>query len=242
MIRHRRTFIICLLVSACSVVALAVLDWVRSTGPRFEADGDLLQNSLNLFLCAAGICVLTGLLAYATLRIAIFAARRGHTGLLELFCQIAPTLTRRILGSVVGTSLAFASTGLAQAAPSAIAQVSSSQSEELAAFSDDRVAVNAQPNTTVPTPGWLPGSLSIPMNRLMGSGKERNRPVPDKEVVIVASGQTLWSIAQQMLHSDGSSAEIAKLWPQIYEMNREVIGEDPNMLQLGLELKLPVIN
>jgi nucleoid-associated protein YgaU len=45
-----------------------------------------------------------------------------------------------------------------------------------------------------------------------------------------------------MLHSNGSPVEVAKLWPQIYEMNREVIGEDPNMLQLGLELKLPVID
>jgi len=217
MIRHRKTFIICLLVAACSVLTFAVHDWVRSTRPRFEADGDLLQNSLILFLCAVGICVLTGLLTYLMLRIAIFAARHGHTGPLELFCRIAPTLTRRILGSVVGTSLAFAATGLAHAATYTIPQVSSSQSEELAAFSDDRLAVNAQPNTTVPTPGWLPGSLSIPMNRLMGPGKERNRPAPDNEVVIVTSGQTLWSIAQQMLLSDGSSAEIAKLWPQIYE-------------------------
>ncbi|WP_181147991.1 LysM domain-containing protein [Arthrobacter sp. MYb213] len=186
--------------------------------------------------------MLTGLLTYVTLRIAVFAARRGHTGLLALFCQISPTLTRRILGSVVGTSLAFASTGLAQTATSAIAQVSASPSQELAGFSDDRLAVNAQPNTTVPTPGWLPGSLSIQMNRLMGPGKERDRPVPDNEVVIVTSGQTLWSIAQQMLRSGESSAEIANLWPQIYEMNREVIGDDPNMLQLGLELKLPVID
>jgi nucleoid-associated protein YgaU len=80
------------------------------------------------------------------------------------------------------------------------------------------------------------------MNRLMGSGQERNRPERDNEVVIVTSGQTLWSIAQEMLHSNGSPVEVAKLWPQIYEMNREVIGEDPNMLQLGLELKLPVID
>lgn len=242
MFRHRKTFIICLLASACSAVALALFDWMRSARPRFEENGELLQNLQVLFLCAAGICVLSALLSYATLRIAVFAARRGHTGLLEVFCQIAPTLTRRVLGSVLGTSLAFASTGLAQAATFTIPQVSSSQSEELAAFSDDRFAVNAQPNTTVPTPGWLPGSLSIPLNQLMGLGEERNRQAPDNEMVIVTSGQTLWSIAQQMLHSDGSSAEIAKLWPQIYEMNREVIGEDPNMLQLGLELKLPIIN
>ena len=242
MIRHRKTFIICLLTSACSLLGFTVLDWVRSVRPRFEANGSLLQNALVLFACAAGICVLTGLLVYATLRIAIFAARRGHTGLLEFFCKVAPTLTRRILGTVVGTSLAFTSSGLAQAETSSFPQASSSQSEELAVFSADRTAVNTQPNTTVPTPGWLPGSLSIPMNRLMGSGKERNRPVPANEVVIVTSGQTLWSIAQKMLHGNGSPVEVAKLWPQIYEMNREVIGEDPNMLQLGLELKLPVID
>lgn len=242
MFHYRKTFIAGLLACASAVVVLAVIDWVVSARPRFEPNGGLIQNLLVLFLCGAGTCVLAIMIFYAALRLAIFAAQRGHTGPLEIFGRFAPTLTRRLLGSIVGTSLALSGTGFAQAATVVHPQVSSFQAGRLVALPNSEISLNTQPRANVPTPGWMPGSMSIQLNRLMGSGKEHNRPAAESDVVIVTSGQTLWSIAQQMLNAEGSTIEISKLWPQIYEMNREVIGEDPNMLQLGIELKLPVID
>jgi nucleoid-associated protein YgaU len=48
----------------------------------------------------------------------------------------------------------------------------------------------------------------------------------------VTSGDTLYTIALNRL-SDGSR------WPEIYELNKDVIGEDAGLLRVGMVLKLP---
>ena len=50
--------------------------------------------------------------------------------------------------------------------------------------------------------------------------------------VIVQPGDSLEGIARQ-LYGDAAT------WQQIYAVNREAIGPDPNRLQVGLELTLP---
>ena len=54
----------------------------------------------------------------------------------------------------------------------------------------------------------------------------------EQELWIVNKGDSLWRIAQQQ-YGDGS------LWRQIYEENREVIGEDENVISPGQVLALP---
>jgi nucleoid-associated protein YgaU len=49
---------------------------------------------------------------------------------------------------------------------------------------------------------------------------------------VVAPGDTMRSIAQQA-YGD------ADLWPRIYEANRDLIGPDPNALQVGAHLRIP---
>ena len=46
----------------------------------------------------------------------------------------------------------------------------------------------------------------------------------------VVSGDTLTSIAKKYGKAD---------WKAIYEANKDVIGDDPNKLRVGLKLKLP---
>ncbi len=54
----------------------------------------------------------------------------------------------------------------------------------------------------------------------------------DARTHTVRGGQTLSDIAAERL---GRSA----LWQEIYDLNREAIGDDPGTLQVGMELKLP---
>ena len=49
----------------------------------------------------------------------------------------------------------------------------------------------------------------------------------------VVSGDSLWRIAQRH-YGDGNR------WSVIYELNKEIIGTDPNRLRIGQELKLKV--
>lgn len=59
-------------------------------------------------------------------------------------------------------------------------------------------------------------------------------PVPQEaaeRVYAVQRGDTLWSIAQDHL---GTGTD----WPQLYTMNRETIGGNPNIIRAGEKLKL----
>jgi len=48
----------------------------------------------------------------------------------------------------------------------------------------------------------------------------------------VESGESLWAIAEAEL---GSGSR----WKEIYELNKDVIGDDPDVIRPGQELKLP---
>ncbi|WP_404285760.1 hypothetical protein [Glutamicibacter arilaitensis] len=242
MFQQRRTIIIGLLTGAALVILLVLIEWTVRTRPRYDPAGALSQNMLVLFLLGIGTLFGIYLILHGSLRIAIYAARHGHAGFLELLSRLAPNLTRRAMGSILGTTLALSGTTLAHGATTPHTEISHYQTGDLASLPHNPNEVSTQPTTEVPTPGWLSGSLSIPMNRLMGSGNERKNTSVQPNYAVVASGQTLWSIANELLDGHGSPAEIAELWPQIYELNREVIGENPNLLRLGIELQLPKIS
>ncbi|MDK1017798.1 MAG: LysM peptidoglycan-binding domain-containing protein [Actinomycetota bacterium] len=58
----------------------------------------------------------------------------------------------------------------------------------------------------------------------------------------VASGDSLWQIARHLLSSRGvetSGVEIAASWNSLYELNRDVIGENPHLIHPGQVLQLP---
>jgi nucleoid-associated protein YgaU len=57
-------------------------------------------------------------------------------------------------------------------------------------------------------------------------------PRPEPKTYTVASGDTLWAIAKKLL-GDG------KRWPEIYEQNRAVIGDNPDRIKPGQILTIP---
>ncbi len=69
-------------------------------------------------------------------------------------------------------------------------------------------------------------------------------PTPRTERVhVVRPGDTLWDIAAAALAGrDGippTSRRIAHYWPRVYAANREVIGDDPDLIHPGQRLRLP---
>ena len=67
----------------------------------------------------------------------------------------------------------------------------------------------------------------------------RARSARVDEVVVVAAGDTLWSLAADRLGPDPSSEEIAAAWPALYAANRDVVGPDPSHIEPGQRLVLP---
>lgn len=56
---------------------------------------------------------------------------------------------------------------------------------------------------------------------------------------VVKRGDTLWDIAKSQLPDGASSAQINHEWHRWYEANRQVIGEDPDLILPGQVLQAP---
>jgi nucleoid-associated protein YgaU len=60
---------------------------------------------------------------------------------------------------------------------------------------------------------------------------------------VVVRGESLWRIARATLLErtgrEPTSGDIARFWPHIYEANRAVIGDDPNLILPGQQFTIP---
>jgi nucleoid-associated protein YgaU len=63
------------------------------------------------------------------------------------------------------------------------------------------------------------------------------RPTP--AVVEVRPGDSLWAIARRDLGSEADDAAVTARWHEIYELNRTVVGADPDLIQPAQRLRLP---
>jgi nucleoid-associated protein YgaU len=57
--------------------------------------------------------------------------------------------------------------------------------------------------------------------------------------VVVHRGDTLWDIVAGQLGPEASDAEVAEAWPRWYAANRDVIGENPDLILPGQVLRAP---
>jgi len=57
--------------------------------------------------------------------------------------------------------------------------------------------------------------------------------------VVVKRGDNLWNIAKAHLPEGASDAEIDREWRRWYDANRDVIGDDPDLILPGQVLRPP---
>ncbi len=116
--------------------------------------------------------------------------------------------------AVVPTSAAV------QAGPAPMSRPPSDAAALLLPHADD-VAVGVGSDRT---PGTATGSVTAED----GSGE-----------IVVAAGDSLWSISARSLGPHATSAAIARDWPVWYRLNRDRIGPDPSLLHPGTPLRVP---
>jgi hypothetical protein len=142
-------------------------------------------------------------------------AQLGATGWL-------PSGLRRLVLAACGTAIVGT---LAQPAAGAIAGVGQP---------------GLRPHALVRSP--LAG-LPLPERATVGppsrSVQHRSHRGPTAASVVVAPGDTLWSIAARTLPAQSPDAATARRWRAIYAANRSRIGPDPDLIVPGLRLRLP---
>lgn len=172
---------------------------------------------------AAAVLMLVGLLPGR-----VGAAGRG------LALVVAPVLLRRALlgrGAAVGAGLAAAAVG-PLAGP--VLALDAAPREEGALLPDlDRAARPAaaaaaaasSPPTATPQAKPAPRAAS---------------PAPTSSLHYrVRPGDCLWRIAARHLPPGADDATIDAAWREWYRLNREAIGADPDLIDVGLVLRVP---
>lgn len=172
---------------------------------------------LTLWWVAGSVCALAGCLLHR----AGFHAAGART------LALAPGPLRRLAAALLGFSLAAG----ALAAP-ALA-VPAAPAGHAAAGPVLETESGAEGTAGSVSPLWRPLPPQQPGGLLTGA------PRQDPREVVVAAGDTLWSLAGQQLGPMAGDAEIAALWPRWYELNREIIGPDPGLIHPGQVLAAP---
>jgi hypothetical protein len=80
-----------------------------------------------------------------------------------------------------------------------------------------------------------------PPERVLGALRPAPAPPADPaRIHVVRAGDTLWDIAAADLDGRADSARITAQWHRIYRLNRAVIGADPDLIDPGQELRMPI--
>ncbi|REF37546.1 LysM peptidoglycan-binding domain-containing protein [Thermasporomyces composti] len=108
----------------------------------------------------------------------------------------------------------------------------------------DIVARLPMPDRPVADQAPVTGQADLPNpERPQTSDPVTRAPVRDlgdvQQQVVVKRGDTLWDIAARHLGPGASNAEIHREWQRWYEANRQVIGDDPNLILPGQILTPP---
>lgn len=185
-----------------------------------------------LLLCV-GLAVLAHLLNSA-------GNRRGAA----IACLV-PGFVARVVIAGLGGSLALAGCALG-AAPAGAASVAAPLSTQKPASGH-----MARPNGAGPiqppaparepkqeeavllSPGFVPHRVPLPLPRVAGAATRSS------DEVVVQRGDSLWAIAARHLPDGAGVEQIASAWPRWYQANKNLIGPDPDLLEVGMVLRRP---
>lgn len=101
-----------------------------------------------------------------------------------------------------------------------------------------------------PVRGSVVAGLPLPdrataLSRMAGAferadrARHRERASSNPERVTVRAGDTLWRLAARTLPAAAADALVTDRWHRLYELNRDVIGDDPDLIRPGQRLLLP---
>lgn len=108
------------------------------------------------------------------------------------------------------------------------------------ASADDRQPATPPSLAGLPLPDRATGDAAPPADGADANARsDRSGQVLGDSRVRVRAGDSLWSIAERRLGPRATVVELVDYWQRTYELNRVVIGPDPDVILPGQLLELP---
>ncbi|MEO7269691.1 MAG: LysM peptidoglycan-binding domain-containing protein [Knoellia sp.] len=255
-------------VAAASLVVGSTAAWILATAwiaarANVTAPGPASADELLAITAATLALALAAWLVLGTV-LEVLAHVPGRVGrAAQVWAdRLTPALARRLAAFVLGVGVGVAggpSQAVANPRPSTTAasvadpgfvptQSAPGASVPDPGFAPAPVGPGFSPIPTVPAtpaftsepaaPGFTPTAPRVRPQVDPGLLGSRLAPSIDREVV-VHRGDTLWSIAARHLGPQASDAEIAREWPRWFDLNRGLIGDNPDLILPGQILRVP---
>ena len=159
--------------------------------------------------------------------------------------RVTPRLVRRAVGVALGVAVvAGVAPGAAAASPPVMVLAPAPPPEPRFAPLPDPGWAPPHTSSTGSGAGWVPHSPVVRAQPDVRVLSPAPRVGPSGEApleVVVRRGDSLWGIAARHLGPDATDAEIARAWPAWFEANRDVVGDDPDLLRPGQRLQAPAV-
>jgi hypothetical protein len=124
------------------------------------------------------------------------------------------------------------------AEPAGAAAEPPAEPAEPAVDTQPAIPAEAAPAAAGSTADAVPNAATAPTRLPPSTELTTERDAAAKTAdVIVRPGDSLWSIAAENLPSGATTAQIDAAWREWYRANRDVIGDDPNLIRPGQHLK-----
>ena len=92
---------------------------------------------------------------------------------------------------------------------------------------------------TTPVIAASSGSTTDPMTQVEATVATMTDGGHDTTTVTIAQGDTLWSLTRDALPEGATTTQIAEAWPRLYDANKDVLGDNPDLIPVGVTITIP---
>ncbi len=161
----------------------------------------------------------------------------------QVGARVTPGLVRHAVAVALGAAVvAGVAPGAAGASPPVVVLAPAPPPDPTFAPLPDPGWAPPGTSSTTGSAGWVPSAPVVraqPDLRVLSPAPRGGTTHDAPLEVAVRRGDSLWAIAARHLGPDASDAEIARAWPAWFEANRDVVGDDPDLLRPGQLLRAP---
>ncbi|WP_207084317.1 LysM peptidoglycan-binding domain-containing protein [Nocardioides sp. S5] len=158
------------------------------------------------------------------------------TGLAVSLAWLWAITTATVVGVVVGSGRPAAPRGVTRRLVLLACGVAAAAGSGTPALAADEDVATLLAGLPMPERAVAPDAGTVPRTDVRPAG--RPAPATTGRTYVVRPGDSLWSIADA--HPEpGTSGSVPERWHAIWQANRDVVGDDPDLIHPGQALRLP---